>query len=115
MARLKASKRSELEGFWRAHLDGWRGSELNQREYCEVHGLPLKRFGNWRAKYRHEDCRYPRKVLYRRNGDLSRMISPMTREVAAAPLQSGLSGCDLSPATRRSGVGGSARAAADEG
>jgi hypothetical protein len=22
---------------------------LNQREYCEAHGLPLKRFGNWRA------------------------------------------------------------------
>ena len=85
MPRLKATKRSELEAFWRAHLDGWRGSELNQREYCEAHGLPLKRFGNWRAKYRHEDCRYPRKVLYRRNGDLSSMTSPMTRAVAAAP------------------------------
>lgn len=70
MARLNAAKRSELEAFWRSHLDGWRRSDLNQREYCEVHGLPLKRFGNWRAKYWHEDRRYPRKVLYRRNGDL---------------------------------------------
>jgi hypothetical protein len=50
---MKASKRSELESFWRAHLDGWRRSDLNQREYCEAHGLPLKRFGNWRAKLKH--------------------------------------------------------------
>ena len=73
MPRLTTTKHAELEAFWRAHLDAWRRSVLNQREYCEVHGLPLKRFGNWRAKYRHEDRRHPRKVLYRRNGDLSHM------------------------------------------
>ena len=49
MPRMTTAKRSELESFWRAHLDGWRRSDLNQREYCELHGLPLKRFGNWRA------------------------------------------------------------------
>ncbi len=48
MPRMTASKSLELETFWRAHLDGWRRSDLNQREYCELHGLPLKRFGNWR-------------------------------------------------------------------
>lgn len=85
MPRLTATKHAELEAFWRAHLDAWRRSVLNQREYCEVHGLPLKRFENWRAKYRHEDRRYPRKVLYRRNGDLSHMTSPMIKELAAAP------------------------------
>ena len=53
--RMTASKNLELESFWRAHLDGWRRSNLNQREYCELHGLPLKRFGNWRAKLRHEE------------------------------------------------------------
>ncbi len=53
MPRMKATKRAELETFWRAHLEGWRQSALNQREYCEAHGLPLKRFGNWRAKFRH--------------------------------------------------------------
>jgi len=37
--RITAGKRSELESFWRAHLDGWRRSDLNQREYCELHGL----------------------------------------------------------------------------
>ncbi len=55
MPRMKVAKRSELESFWRAHLDGWRRSDLNQREYCELHGLPLKRFGNWRAKLRHSN------------------------------------------------------------
>jgi len=37
---MKATTRAELEAFWRAHLDGWRLSDLNQREYCEAHGLP---------------------------------------------------------------------------
>jgi transposase-like protein len=80
MPRLNAAKYSELEAFWRSHLDGWRRSDLNQREYCEAHGLPLKRFESWRAKYRHEDRRYPRKVLYRRNGDLGHMASHMPKE-----------------------------------
>ena len=84
MPRMKAAKQAELEAFWRAHVDGWRRSLLNQREYCQVHGLPLKRFENWRAKYRHEDGRFPHKVLYRRNGDLGHMTDPMTKEVAAA-------------------------------
>ena len=55
MPRITAGKRTELESFWRAHLDGWRRSDLNQREYCELHGLPLKRFGNWRATLKHEE------------------------------------------------------------
>ncbi len=71
MARLKAAKRLELESFWRAHLEGWRRSDLNQREYCELHGLPLKRFGNWRAKFKHEDDVPHRKLLWRRGGGLS--------------------------------------------
>jgi hypothetical protein len=52
MPRLSEEKRNELEAFWRAQIQGWRDSTLNQREYCEAHGLPLKRFGNWRAKFR---------------------------------------------------------------
>src|SRR5271169_1706373 len=36
------------EAFWRAHHEAWGRSELNQREYCEAHGIPLKAFGNWR-------------------------------------------------------------------
>jgi hypothetical protein len=70
---MTAGKRSELESFWRAHLDGWRRSDLNQREYCELHGLPLKRFGNWRAKLKHENPTSAGKLLYRRGGALSHM------------------------------------------
>ncbi len=63
--------RTELESFWRAHLEGWRRSDLNQREYCELHGLPLKRFGNWRAKLNHEDDVPGQKLLWRRGGGLN--------------------------------------------
>ena len=40
------------EAFWRAHHEAWIESDLNQREYCEVYGIPLKAFGNWRAKFK---------------------------------------------------------------
>ena len=73
MPRMTASKSLELESFWRAHLEGWRRSDLNQREYCELQGLPLKRFGNWRAKLRHEEPALAGKLLYRRGGGLSHM------------------------------------------
>lgn len=43
MPRLTPERLAELEAFWRSHHEGWIGSSLNQREYCEVHGLPLKR------------------------------------------------------------------------
>jgi hypothetical protein len=33
------------EAFWRAHHEAWQQSALNQREYCEAHGIPLKAFG----------------------------------------------------------------------
>jgi len=42
------------EAFWRAHHEAWVQSELNQREYCEAYGIPLKAFGNWRAKFKAE-------------------------------------------------------------
>jgi hypothetical protein len=72
VSRWPADYRVELEAFWRSHHEAWRRSELNQREYCEAHGLPLKRFGNWRAKFKHED-QTPRKLLWRRGGGLSPM------------------------------------------
>lgn len=27
------------EAFWRAHHEAWQQSALNQREYCETHGM----------------------------------------------------------------------------
>ena len=55
------------EAFWRAHHETWRRSELNQREYCEAQGIPLKAFGNWRAKFKAEP-QPAHKLLYRRGG-----------------------------------------------
>ncbi len=84
MPRMTASKSLELESFWRAHLDGWRRSDLNQREYCKAHGLPLKRFGNWRAKLKHEEPAGAGKLLYRRGGGLKHMSKHMLKETPSA-------------------------------
>jgi transposase-like protein len=82
---MTASKSLELETFWRAHLDGWHRSDLNQREYCELHGLPLKRFGNWRATLKHEEPASAGKLLYRRGGGLKHMSKHMLKETPSAP------------------------------
>jgi hypothetical protein len=42
------------EAFWRAHDEAWQQGALNQREYCEAQGIPLKASGNWRAKFKAE-------------------------------------------------------------
>jgi hypothetical protein len=39
------------ETFWRAHPEEWNRSDLHQRQYCEVHGLPRKAFENRRQKF----------------------------------------------------------------
>jgi Transposase len=62
------------EVFWRAHHEAWKRSDLNQREYCEVHGLTRKGFENWRAKFKAEPQPPVRKLLYRRGG-LSHRLS----------------------------------------
>src|SRR5881227_3050721 len=74
MADGGSSRERYGEAFWRAHHEAWRQSDLNQREYCEAQGLPLKAFGNWRAKFKAEPQPPPRKLLYRRGG-LSHTLS----------------------------------------
>jgi Transposase len=74
MADEERSRERYGEAFWRAHHEAWRQSDLNQREYCEAQGLPLKAFGNWRAKFKAEPQPPPRKLLYRRGG-LSHTLS----------------------------------------
>src|SRR5689334_18271734 len=76
------------EAFWRAHHEAWCRSDLNQREYCEAQGIPLKAFGNWRAKFKAEPRPPTRKLLYRRGGlshrlshTLSHSLSHMTYEL----------------------------------
>lgn len=60
--------RRQSEGFWRAHHEAWKRSDLNRRRYCEVEGIPLKAFGNWRAQFKAEPQPPERKLLYRRRG-----------------------------------------------
>jgi hypothetical protein len=62
------------EAFWRAHHEAWKRSNLNQREYCELHDLPRKGFENWRAKFKAEPQAPEPKLLYRRGG-LSHRLS----------------------------------------
>jgi hypothetical protein len=63
---------------------------LNQREYCEWQGIPLKAFGNWRAKFKAEPQPPAPKLLYRRGGlshTLSHSVSHMTKGAPdAAPI-----------------------------
>ena len=63
---MAAVRERYAEAFWRAHHEAWIQGELNQREYCEAYGIPLKAFGNWRAKFKAEPQTPARKVLYRR-------------------------------------------------
>ncbi len=91
MSRWPADYWVELEAFWRSHHEAWRRSDLNQREYCEAHGLPLKRFGNWRAKFKQEP-EVAGKLLYRRGGGLrpmSKWARHMTNEVGPPKPDSG--------------------------
>ena len=82
-ARLSEENRNELQAFWRAHIQGWRDSTLNHRECCEAYGLPLKRFGNWRAKFRDEDPRLTDKLLFQRGGASKHMLMPMRSEAGS--------------------------------
>lgn len=68
MANKSESRVRYGEAFWRAHHDAWKQSPLNQREYCEAHGIPLKAFGNWRARFQAEPQTPAPKLLYRRGG-----------------------------------------------
>ena len=69
------------EAFWRAHQEAWKRSELNQREYCEAQGIPLKAFGNWRAKFKAEPEPSGRKLLYRRGGVSHRLRARSTAQL----------------------------------
>jgi hypothetical protein len=68
---MEASGRGVLA----AQHDAWKRSDLNQRQYCEVHGLPQKAFENWRQKFRAEPQPLERRLLYRRR-PLSPVLSP---------------------------------------
>jgi hypothetical protein len=75
MASEQRPWKRQREDFWRAHHEAWKRSDLNQRQYCESHGLPQKGFENWRAKFKAEPQPPERKLLYRRR-PLSPPLSP---------------------------------------
>jgi Transposase len=70
------------ESFWRAHHEAWKRSDLNQREYCEAQGIPLKAFGNWRAKFMAEPQPPVRKLLYRRGGLSHTLSHPLSQTLS---------------------------------
>lgn len=81
------------ETFWRAHHEAWKRSDLNQRQYCETQGIPLKAFGNWQAKFKAEPQPPERKLLYRRAGlshrlshTLTHSLSRMTNDPLSRPI-----------------------------
>ena len=85
MPRKRRARRLKLDAFWRAHLKARRDSDLNQREYCELHGLPLKRFGNWRAELKSEETLLPDGLLYRRGVRDQPRLKPRRREIHPPP------------------------------
>src|SRR5260370_7781009 len=76
------------EAFWRAHHEAWKRGDLNQRQYCEAEGIPLKAFGNWRAIFKAEPQPPERKLLWRRRG-LSPPFSPQLSPPFIPPLNPG--------------------------
>lgn len=85
MANENGAWTRQGEAFWRAHHEAWKRSDLNQRQYCEAQGIPLKAFGNWRAKFKAEPQPPERKLLYRRRG-LSPLFSPPLSPPLSHPL-----------------------------
>ena len=77
------------EAFWRAHHEAWKRSDLNQRQYCEAEGIPLKAFGNWRVIFKAEPQPPERKLLWRRRG-LSPPFSPQLSPPFSPPLNPGV-------------------------
>lgn len=89
MADQHRTRQRYGEAFWRAHHEAWKRSNLNQREYCEVHGLAQKAFENWRQKFKAEPQPRERKLLYRRGGlshRLSHSLDHMTSELLSRPI-----------------------------
>jgi hypothetical protein len=85
MANARLAWIRQSEAFWRAHHEAWKRSDLNQRQYCEAEGIPLKAFGNWRAIFKAEPQPPERKLLYRRRR-LSPPLSPSLSPPFSPPL-----------------------------
>ena len=96
------------EAFWRAHHEAWQQSALNQREYCEAHGIPLK--GNCQRSTAADEAekKPPPRSYCRRTGRLSgpRKPNPCQRTLAGSGKvmlgkRSNSIGIRISPTVRR--------------
>jgi hypothetical protein len=96
----------QREAFWRAHHEAWKRSDLNQRQYCEAEGIPLKAFGNWRSKFKAEPQPPERNItaaalLVKRRQQRTpvQLLSSAHRRRSAPdrPVRSGFSGAALMP------------------
>ena len=96
MAEDRTRWRRQGEAFWRAHHEAWKRSDLNQREYCEALGIPLKAFGNWRAKFKAVPEPPTRKLLYRR-GSVSHRLSHSLSHTSSHSLSHGTYPSSMSP------------------
>lgn len=43
-------KETEAAGYWRGHIEAWRGSGETQKAYCERQGLKAGSFGYWHRR-----------------------------------------------------------------
>lgn len=93
------------EAFLRAHHEARKRGDLNPRQSCETQGLPLKEFGNGRAKFKSEPAPPPRKLLYRRDGASHTPSHSPTHSLSHAtypssvPLGGSPRGCDAGDPT----------------
>jgi hypothetical protein len=102
MAEQRRAWKPQGEAFWRAHHEAWKRSDLNQRQYCEAEGIPLKAFVNWRAQFKAEPQVPERKLLYRRQ-PLSPPLSPPVSPTLTPPFGPGTypSSCHPGPIVPR--------------
>ena len=62
-------------------LEGCAASRIDQREYCEAHDLPVKRFGDWRAKLKDQMPTPARRLVWRRRGGVSPSVGTGMRQI----------------------------------
>ena len=44
-------ERKQLHQFWKDHIENWKESKTNQRQYCRQHNLIPHRFTYWKHKF----------------------------------------------------------------
>jgi len=47
---VKKLTREEKPSYWQAQVSSWRGSGLNQAQFCRDHNLKVRDFGYWKRK-----------------------------------------------------------------